>query len=137
MNACDRWLNWKPKGSILEKTTKSEPTKPTKPGSVGFVGATLGETPKIETANTALKGHAIEIWYQDGGIWLVADDDDAHRMIQRGATRGDCITSSELELIGRIDDQELRDALLIFKRELDATLSGVHDQRNGSGNEWP
>ncbi len=80
---------------------------------------------KLRTDAPPLKGRAVELWCRDGRIWLVADEADAQEVIRRfEGTRGECVTTGELELIGRIHDQASRDEVLAFKRELNGTVDG-------------
>lgn len=41
-------MDWQPKGGILAKGAKNEPTKPSEPGSVGFEGVTSVDSPEIQ-----------------------------------------------------------------------------------------
>jgi hypothetical protein len=85
-----RWMEWKPKASILADSARSEPTKPSKPGSVpgsvGFEGATPAESPEIEAApapaelaraSAVLTRAGVRLMLLDGistvGIWSDLD----------------------------------------------------------------
>lgn len=74
----------------------------------------------------------MEVWYQSGRIWLVADEADAREVVSRGGTRGECVTSGELELIGHIADQASRDEVLAFNRGLNAKVGSFVNRRKRS-----
>lgn len=91
-----KWLRWVP---------PNEPTKPTEPPAF------------------ALQGHAVE--FECGGerYYLVADDGDAKRLIEReGVSRGEIWTTAELDLIAAVRDQTARDEIAQWKRMFNGTL---------------
>ena len=59
-----------------------------------------------------------------GRVFIVADQEDAQEAIRRfGTRRGEVWTPAEIELVGRIEDQSIRDEVANFKRQLDGCLS--------------
>jgi hypothetical protein len=71
-----------------------------------------------------LKGHAVELWRDGSRFFLVADEEDAQEAIRRfGVRRGEVWIPSEIELVGRIEDQAIRDEVADFKRQLGGRLS--------------
>jgi hypothetical protein len=85
--------------------------------------------PDVAEIALSLKGHAVELWcdHAGGRVFIVADEEDAQEAITRFSTRrGEVWTPpeiDEIELIARIEDQVIRDALAEFKRELDGVLT--------------
>jgi hypothetical protein len=74
----------------------------------------------------SLKGHAIEVWcdHAGGRVFIVADEADAlEAMMRFGAHRGEIWIPAEIELVGRIEDQAIRDEVADFKRQIDGWLS--------------
>jgi hypothetical protein len=81
---------------------------------------------RSEAVELPLKGHAIELWcdHAGGRVFIVADEADAREVIRRfGARRGEVWIPAEIELVGRIEDQAIRDEVADFKRQIDGRLS--------------
>jgi hypothetical protein len=71
-----------------------------------------------------LKGHAVELWRDGSRFFLVADEEDAQEAIKRfGTHRGEIWIPTEIELVGRIEDQITRDEIADFKRQIGGRLS--------------
>jgi len=138
-----RWMDWKPKGRILEDCAQCEPSIPSKPGPVasrssseGFEGTECGDSPKITAGSdgakrsadgngdlgTNLRGKAIELWSDAAGgrLFIVADERDAALLNER---RGEVLTADELRLVVKITDPKDAAEVLRWKRTFDGRLS--------------
>jgi hypothetical protein len=103
-----------------EKCISAEATLETKPGPV------LAPAPEPLPAAHSLKGTAVELWcdHAGGRMFIVADEADAQEAMKRfGTHRGEVWIPAELELVGRIEDQAIRDEIADFKRQIGGRLS--------------
>ncbi len=85
-----------------------------------------------------LKGQAVELWRDVNRFFIVADEEDAQEAIRQfGARRGEIWARSEVELIGRFEDQAVRDQVEAVKREMDGSLTpDTARNRAGSQVDW-
>jgi hypothetical protein len=69
-----------------------------------------------------LKGRAIELWSVAAGrIFIVADEDDAHRL---GEERGTVYTADEMRLVVQITDPGIVHEIHEWKRTFNGRLRG-------------
>ena len=142
MSKLSYWLDWTPEGQISEASPRNEPTKPSKPGFVGSVGAVSANTTEIQPPSApasgrqrgqnpaealpsdALKGYAVCLYSDLVGenLWIVADQEDADRLIEQGERRGAIYTRAESRLVTRIDDPEVVKQVHEFKREFNTRV---------------
>ena len=143
MSKLSYWLDWKPEGHISADLPRSEPTKPSKPGFVGSVGAASANTTEIQASSApasgrqqpeqspaeallsdVLKGYAVCLYSDLVGenLWIVADEEDAERLIEQGERRGAIYTRAESRLVTRIKDREIVQQVHAFKREFNARM---------------
>jgi hypothetical protein len=93
--------------------------------------ASCAEPPRLEAApveasspELSLKGRAVELWRDGHRFFIVADEEDVQEAMRRfSARRGEVWTPAEIELVGRIVDQHVRDEIAGFKRQFDGSLS--------------
>jgi hypothetical protein len=134
-------MTWQPT-QIIADASESEPSKPSKPGSVGFDGSASGQSPEIPAVAEAfagatelvraepleflLKHRAIELWSETAGrVFLVADDEDAHRAAVRlGVQRGDFYTVAEMRRIVSVRDPPAVAEIHAWKRRFGGILRG-------------
>ena len=76
--------------------------------------------------DTVLKGLVIELWSTAaGGLFLVADEDDARLAIERlGVQRGHLYTPAEIQRIIAVNDQAVVAEIHQWKRQFDGRLGG-------------
>ncbi len=55
-------------------------------------------------------------------LWIVADDEDAERLIEQGERRGAIYTRAESRLVTRIKDPEIVKQVHAFKREFNTRM---------------
>jgi len=143
MSKLSYWLDWKPEGRISEALLRNEPTKPSKPGFVGSVGAASANTTEIQASSApasgrqqpeqspaeallsdVLKGYAVCLYSDLVGenLWIVADQEDADRLVEQGERRGAIYTRAESRLVTRIDDPEIVKQVHAFKREFNTRV---------------
>ena len=142
MSKLSYWLDWRPEGRISADLARSEPTKPSKPCFVGSVGAASANTTEIQPPSEpasgrqpeenpaealpsdALKGYAVCLYSDLVGenLWIVADEEDAERLIEQGERRGAIYTRAESRLVTRIKDREIVQQVHAFKREFNARM---------------
>ncbi len=72
----------------------------------------------------ALKGYAVCLYSDLVGenLWIVADEEDAERLIEQGERRGAIYTRAESRLVARIDDPEIVTQVHAFKREFNTRM---------------
>ena len=72
----------------------------------------------------ALKGYAVCLYSDLVGenLWIVADDEDAERLIEQGERRGAIYTRAESQLVTRIKDPEIVKQVHAFKREFNTRV---------------
>ena len=142
MSKLSYWFDWRPEGRISADLARSEPTKPSKPGFVGSVGAASANTTEIQPSSApasgrqpgqnpaeahpsdTLKGYAVCLYSDLVGenLWIVADEEDAERLIEQGERRGATYTRAESRLVTRIKDSEIVRQIHEFKREFDTRI---------------
>ena len=104
-----------------------------KPEALALLGSTLsapasGQQPEQNPAelspSDALKGYAVCLCSDLGGenLWIVADEQDAERLIEQGERRGAIYTRAESRLVTRIDDPEIVKQVHAFKREFNTRM---------------
>ncbi len=101
-------------------------------GSVGFVGATSKKSRIIHPVadcpqsleQILMKGHAVALYCDlvRETLWLVADEEDAQRLIEQGERRGAIYTQAESQLVTRIKDSEIVKQVHAFKREFNTRM---------------
>jgi len=76
-----------------------------------------------------IKGGAVELWRAGDRYFLVADDFDALALLAQGeAKRGEIWTAAEVEVVARINDQQMRDEVERWKRATNSRIRrGVID----------
>lgn len=100
-----------------------------KPEALEFLSATT-TSPETEPMESLLKGSAIELWSDAAGrLFLVADDADARRVMERlGARRGEIYTASEAQRIVAVGDPKVVAEIHDWKQRFDGV---VRDFRPG------
>ena len=88
----------------------------------------LDEQPEQNPAEApprdALKGYAVCLYADLVGenLWIVADQEDAERLIEQGERRGAIYTRAESRLVTRIKDPEIVKQVHAFKREFNTRM---------------
>ena len=82
------------------------------------------QNPAEAPPSDALKGYAVCLYSDLVGenLWIVADDEDAERLIEQGERRGAIYTRVESRLVTRIDDPEIVKQVHAFKREFNTRM---------------
>ena len=72
----------------------------------------------------ALKGYAVCLYSDLVGenLWIVADEEDAGRLIDQGERRGAVYTRAESRLVTRINDPDIVKQVHAFKREFNTRM---------------
>jgi hypothetical protein len=84
-----------------------------------------------EPLEDLLKGRAIELWSDDAGsLFIVADEEDAHRL---GEPRGTVYTAAELRRVVQIGDPATVLEIHEWKRTFNARLRECQGAKRGEG----
>ena len=80
--------------------------------------------PAEASPSDALKGYAVCLYSDLVGenLWIVADEEDAERLIEQGERRGATYTRAESRLVTRIKDPETVKQVHAFKREFNTRM---------------
>ena len=120
-----RWLGWQPPVREFGETTEDVPTKPTESGSDGFVGTPSGISQKIEhePMESVLKGKAVELSSDASGrLFIVADEEDAQRLMADGVSPGEIYTAAEARRVIQIGDPATVAEIHEWKRRFDGVI---------------
>jgi hypothetical protein len=112
--------------TILVQTAKVAPVEPDCQSVTSADRAEPDAGPPPEELALSLKSHAIELWcdHAGGRVFIVADEADAQEAMRRfDARRGEVWLPGEIELVGRIEDQAIRDEVADFKRQMNGRFS--------------
>ncbi len=104
-----------------------------KPEALALLGSTLSapasgrqpeQNPAEALSSDALKGYAVCLYSDLVGenLWIVADQEDAERLIEQGERRGAIYTRAESRLVTRIKDPEIVKRVYPFKREFNTRV---------------
>lgn len=90
----------------------------------------LEKTMQPEPLEDVLKGLAIELWSDPAGsLFIVADEDDAHRLNE---SRGTVYTAAEMRRVVQIGDPATVLEIHQWKRTFDARLREYQERKRGA-----
>jgi len=119
------------KGHLADEPPKQDPyAKDAKAAEVGPFADLHTNFGRVETQSleAVLRGRTVELWSDWAGrLFIVADEEDAKRLMAEGFNRGEIYTAAEARRIIAVNDAAVVAEIQAWKRRFDGAVREFRD----------